>query len=237
MLATMTDCFPKARDPDVFPPGVSQFSVTIPADASAVRRPAGIELPATLERAAARRQIQFLAGRVCAREAIERLRPNVPVGALPQDEDGCPVWPEALVGSISHAETFATAAVARRSDARGLGVDVEPVMSREVAAEVARLVASDDEIRRVVRAANLDPLQTLTLVFSAKESLFKALYPPTRRRFDFLDCELVRLDPEARGFGIRFHAPFAAVFGKAEVWGLYTLADGEVRTGVLVPPA
>ena len=78
-------------------------------------------------------------------------------------------------------------------------------MSREVAAEVARLVASDDEIRRVVRAASLDPLQTLTLVFSAKESLFKALYPPTRRRFDFLDCELVRLDPEARGFCIRFH--------------------------------
>ena len=111
-------------------------------------------------------------------------------------------------------------------------------MSREAAAEVARLVASDDEIRRVVQAASLDPLQTLTLVFSAKESLFKALYPPTRRRFDFLDCELVRLDPEARGFGIRFKRAVRRRLRESGVLrDATTLADGEVRTGVLVPPA
>jgi enterobactin synthetase component D len=120
MLAAMTDCFPRVRDPDVFPPGVSQFSVRIPADAAAARRMAGVELPAALERAAARRQIQFLAGRVCAREAISRLRPRVPAGPLPQGEEGCPVWPDGLVGSISHAESFATAAVARRIEAHGL---------------------------------------------------------------------------------------------------------------------
>jgi enterobactin synthetase component D len=232
----MTDLFPKARDPDVFPSGVAQFSVTIPSDAAPPRRLAGIELPATLERARAKRRIQFIAGRVCARGAIEQVRPNDLIGAIPQDTDGCPIWPQGFVGSISHSATFATAAVTLRSAARGLGVDVEPVMSREAADEVAPFVASGDETRRVAQMASLDPLETMTFLFSAKESLFKALYPPTRRHFDYLDCEVVRLDPRARAFSIRFKPPFDAVFGAGEFSGRYALADGDVQTGVLVPP-
>ena len=111
------------------------------------------------------------------------------------------------------------------------------MLSREAAADVARLVASDDEMRRVTQAASLGPLETLTLVFSAKESLFKALYPLTRRRFDYLDCEVVRLDPRARGFFLSFKPPFDAVFGKGEFSGRYALARGDVQTGVLVPPS
>ncbi len=139
------------------------------------------------------------------------------------------------MGSISHTATLATAAVALLSDARGLGVDVEPVMSREAADDVARLVAAHDETRRVAQAAKLDPLETLTLVFSAKESLFKALYPSTRRHFDYLDCEVVRVDSEARRFFIAFRPPFDAVFGAGTFSGRYALA-GDVQTGVLIPP-
>ncbi len=240
MLATMTDFFPKARDPDVFPPSVSQFSVTIPSDAalSDAAPPARlgvIDLPARLGPAQPKRRMQFLAGRVCARGAIERIRPNLSTWALPQDGDGCPMWPQELVGSISHSANVATAAVALRSDARGLGVDVEPVMSREAAADVAPLVASDDETRRVAQTAGLGRLEALTLVFSAKESLFKALFPPTRRHFDYLDCEVVRLDLEARVLFLTFKPPFDAVFGAGEFSGRYALADGDVWTGVLVP--
>ena len=236
MLATMTDLFAKAADPDVFPAGVAQFSVTIPADAPAPERLTGIELPPTLERAPAKRRIQFLAGRVCAREAITRLRPGLSISALPQDADGCAIWPEGLVGSISHSADFATAAVALRRDARGIGVDIEPVMSREAVADVARLVALEVETRRVEQGANLSSLEALTLVFSAKESLFKAFYPATRRHFDYLDCEVVRLDPRARGFVIRFKPPFDAAFGAGDFSGRYALTGGDVQTGVLVPP-
>ncbi len=193
--------FPKARDPDVFFGGRFAVQRDDPVGRrAAARRLAGIELPATLERAHAKRRIQFLAGRVCARGAIEQVRPNVSIGALPQDADGCPIWPDGLVGSISHSATFATAAVALRSDAYGLGVDVEPVMSREAAADVARLVASDDEMRRVTQAASLGPLETLTLVFSAKESLFKALYPPDAAPFRLPRLRSRPPRSRARGF-------------------------------------
>ena len=227
--------FPTARDPDVFPPRVFQHSVTIPAGAAPGPDSRGLALPPALERSLPKRKAQFLAGRFCAREAILRLAPGGgAVGTLPQDADRCPVWPPGLVGSISHTDTFATAAVATRGAARGLGVDVEPVVNREAAADLTGFAASADEIQRVARAG-LDRLTSLTLIFSAKESLFKALFSAHRRGFDYLDCALVRVDPGERRFSIRLEAPFDAAFEVAELSGRYELIGGEVRTGVVLP--
>lgn len=227
--------FPRARDPDVFPPQVFQYSVTIPAGAARDPLSTGLVLPAALGRALPKRKIQFIAGRYCAREAIVGLAPSGgAVATLPQDADGCPVWPQNLVGSISHDEAFATAAVASCGVARGLGVDVEPVMSSEAAADLTGYVASADEILRAERAG-LDRLTSLTLIFSAKESLFKALFSARRLRFDYLDCALARLDPGKRRFSIRLAAPFDAAFDAAEFSGRWELMDGEVRTGVVLP--
>jgi len=235
MARTVTEMFPRAGDPDVFPPSVSRYSATIPALAVAVGRWAGVALPPALQRATAKRRVQFLAGRHCARMAIEGVAPEALADALPQDPDGCPVWPVRLVGSISHTDRFATAAVALRSEARGLGVDVEPVMSGEATAEIERLIASNEETRRVRRAGDLAAAEALTLVFSAKESLYKALYPATRQSFEYLDCEIVRLDPDERRFVIRIGAPFNVAMGRTEFEGGYELTGGEVRTGVVVP--
>ncbi len=235
MQVDVTPMFPRARDPDVFPTSVSQYSVTIPKDVDPAQGVPGLSLPAALEGAVPKRKIQFLAGRFCAREAIGRLGTLSNAAALPRDADGCPVWPQGLVGSISHTDAFATAAVAPAGIARGLGVDVEPTMSGEAADEVARVVAPEEERRRVAEAAGLNRLESLTLIFSAKESLFKALYPPTRRHFDHLDCAVVRLDSRKRRFAIRLAAPFEAEFGAAEFVGRYELIDGVVWTGVLVP--
>jgi enterobactin synthetase component D len=236
MAPNVTEMFPRAGNPDVFPLSVSIYSVTIPADA--VANPGGPEvaLPAGLQHATAKRRIQFLAGRYCARRAMKGLAAGTLAEAAPQDADGCPIWPPGLVGSISHTDRFATAAVASSSGARGLGVDVEPVMSGDAAAEVARLVASEDETRRVRQAADLTAAEALTLVFSAKESLYKALFPPTRQRFDYLDCEIVRVDPKERRFVACFGPPFDMALGRADFDGRYELIGGEVRTGVLVPP-
>ena len=180
------------------------------------------------------RKVQFVAGRVCARLVLEQLTTAIPTGFLSRDLDGCPVWPESYVGSIAHATAFATAAAAPGHLAFGLGVDVEPVMSRDVAADVAAIVATPAEMRLVEEASRLDPLAALTLVFSAKESLFKALYPPTRTHFEHLDCQIVGLDPEKRSFVIAFHKPFNAVFGGGSFSGRYEVSDGEAKTGVVL---
>ncbi len=109
-------------------------------------------------------------------------------------------------------------------------------MSRAAAGEVARLVASEDETERVARATSLNQPETLTLLFSAKESLFKALFPLSRRHFDYLDCEVVRVDPGGRRFAISMRKPFDATFGAPEFIGSYELTGGDIRTGVLLVP-
>ena len=131
-------------------------------------------------------------------------------------------------------DASATAAVARSAEARGLGVDVEFVMSGEAADEVARLVASEDETQRAARAAGLNQPESLTLLFSAKEILFKALYPLSRRHFDYLDCEVVRIDPGRRLFGTPYADAFRRRVRRRLLHGRYELTGGEVRTGVLV---
>jgi enterobactin synthetase component D len=234
MEADVTPMFPRARDPHVFPASVSQYSVIIPKDVDPALGAAGLFLPAALEGAVPKRKIQFLAGRYCAREAIEWLRPLSSASPLQRDADGCPIWPQGLVGSISHTDAFATAAVAPAGVACALGVDVEPTLSREAADDVARLVAAEEETRRVAEAAGVNRLESLTVIFSAKESLFKALYPLTRRHFDYLDFAVVRLDSQKRRFAIRLTAPFAAAFGAAEFVGRYELTGGVVGAGMLV---
>lgn len=225
--------FPRARDPDLFPPSAARWSVTIPADAAPDPALAGLAPPTSLDRAVPKRKLEFMAGRVCAREAIRNLTGTAPADALPRDADGCPVWPPGLVGSISHTRRFATAAVALAADSAGLGVDVEEVIAPDAAAEVAGLVATDAELR-VAQGAGLDSLAALTLVFSAKESLYKALYPARRLSFDFLDCTVVEVDAGARRFTIRLAAPFDAAAGAAGFAGRWERIGGEVHTGVLV---
>ena len=234
MLADVTPMFPRARDPHVFPASVSQYSVIIPKDADPALGGAGLFLPAALEGAAPKRKIQFFAGRFCAREAIERLGPLSNGGALPRDSDGCPVWPEGLVGSISHTDASATAAVARSAEARGLGVDVESVMSGEAADEVARLVASEDETQRAVASRRPEPAgEPDVALFGQGEPVQGALsFVAAAFRLSRLRGRSHRSRQAA--FAIRMRTPFDAAFGAAVFMGRYELTNGEVRTGVLV---
>jgi enterobactin synthetase component D len=137
----------------------------------------------------AKRQAEFLAGRVCAREALRRLNGSEVVPAVGADR--APQWPAGVSGSITHGKNWAAAIVANSSDCRGLGLDVENLLSSERAARLQEEILTPAELRR---ASLLDPEQLgllVTLTFSLKESLFKALYPLTLQRFYFEHAEVL----------------------------------------------
>lgn len=142
----------------------------------------------------AKRQAEFLAGRVCAREALRRLNGSEVVPAVGADR--APQWPAGISGSITHGKNWAAAIVATSSDWRGLGLDVENLLSDERAARLQEEILTPAELRR---ASLLDPDQLghlVTLTFSLKESLFKALYPLTLKRFYFEHAELLEWTEE-----------------------------------------
>ncbi|MFC5391027.1 4'-phosphopantetheinyl transferase family protein [Bosea vestrisii] len=144
----------------------------------------GIALPDRIARAAPRRRAEWLAGRRCASEALRLLTGH---GAcLGMAPDRSPLWPGGTLGSISHSGDVAVAIAARADSCLGIGLDIERVMDGQGASEVAPEALTPRERRHLAN----DPF-SVTLAFSAKESLFKALYPLLRRPMSFQLSELI----------------------------------------------
>ena len=115
-------------------------------------------------------------------------------------EDRAPVWPAAISGSITHGDRWAAALVAARGDWRGLGLDVETLLEAERARYLHGEILTEGERLRFADDLERRTGLLVTLAFSLKESLFKALYPLVGKRFYFEHAELLewRADGQAR---------------------------------------
>ena len=208
---------------------MSQFSLGIDAPLAALD---AIELPPQLRRAVPRRQLHFRAGRYCAARALTALDAAVPWPLVGRDERGVPLWPPLVVGSITHTDGFASAAVARAAEVSALGIDTEPIVSRERAGHIVQAVAAASEIAHA-RGAGWDQDVALTLVFSAKESIFKCLYPAVRRTFGFHDVRIVGLDGAAGTFRARIVTTLSEGFpADTMLEGRFAVDGSHVHTGI-----
>lgn len=197
--------FRPADAPTLTGPGVASVAVAFPevsrrdpTPPPAVPRQA---LAPGMEGAVPKRQLEYVAGRLAAREALRRLgRPGT--DWLGRGEDRAPVWPEGLVGSITHTRGFAWAVAAPRPGRRGLGTDLEALIAPRSMEAIRKLVLRDEE-RRDFRASPLGERAMLTLIFGAKECLFKCLYPTVLRFFGFEAARLLEVDQVAGRFRIR----------------------------------
>lgn len=93
-----------------------------------------------------------------------------------------PIWPRGLIGSITHCEKYCAAAVAETKDLVAIGIDAEPW--REFPLDIRAHIATEQEYA-LSDLDKADP-RSLAVLFSAKESVFKALNPATGLFFDFL---------------------------------------------------
>ncbi|MEU1808870.1 4'-phosphopantetheinyl transferase superfamily protein [Micromonospora sp. WMMD1076] len=138
-------------------------------------------------RAVAARRQEFVTARRCAREALARLGyAPAPIRPGPRRE---PVWPDGVVGSITHCTGYRAAAVAPAGALAGLGIDAEP--HEPLPDGVAGVVLTAGEPERLAALCDADPATHWDrLVFSAKESVYKAWYPLTGRWLGFEEAEL-----------------------------------------------
>jgi len=151
--------------------------------------------------AVAKRQAEHLAGRVCAREALRRVTGIASVPAVGADR--APQWPAQVSGSITHGQQWAAAIVAPRQHWQGLGLDVEQQLSCERAERLAGEILTAAEMQRLEGLAAQERAWRISLTFSLKESLFKALYPLVLTRFYFHEAELLSIDAPQRTATLR----------------------------------
>jgi 4'-phosphopantetheinyl transferase EntD len=212
----------------------------LPSPIAAVDRfddPEGVELfPEELEllaKSVEKRRKEFTTGRFCARTALGQLGfPPVPVLPGPKRE---PVWPDGVVGSITHCTGYRAAAVARTTDFRSIGIDAEP--NAPTPKGVLEAIAVPAELARMdgLRAAG-DKVSWDRLLFSAKESVYKAWFPLTRLWLGFEDAD-VAIDPDAGTFSARILVEPPIVDGEplTGFTGRWLARDGFVITSIAVP--
>jgi 4'-phosphopantetheinyl transferase EntD len=209
------------------PPVVAEESFVDPPDV--VLFP---EEAAAVARAVAKRRNEFATARHCARAALSRL--GVPAAPIVPGAHGAPGWPVGIVGSMTHCAGYRAAAVARREDVVSIGVDAEP---HDVLPDlVIDAVAGAAELARLERLARAVPdVCWDRLLFSAKESVYKAWYPLTGRWLDFKEAD-VTVDAGASAFTARLLVPGPVVAGREcrEFGGRFLVRHGLVITAVVL---
>ena len=144
-----------------------------------------------------RRQIEFAQGRSCAHQALERFKLEAePIPRNTKTREPC--WPEAVRGSITHSGQYVAAAAGLADDFSGIGIDLES-LSRVVDFNISRHVCVEKELDWLKTLSPSMANQGLMIIFSAKESIFKCLFPISKTYLYFKDAT-VEIDEDSDEF-------------------------------------
>ena len=179
----------------------------------------------------AKRRDEFVAGRTNARRALAAL--GVAPVPIPIGPRRAPVWPAGIAGSISHCKGYCIAVAAHARDFAGVGIDVEldEPISEGVAARICFGTELDDR-GAVERRIGMDLPK---LLFSIKESVYKAYFPLAETFLDFSDVS-VELDRDDDAFVAHLtstESPSAA--GARTFRGRFVRAAGIVASWAVIP--
>ena len=150
---------------------------------------------ALVARAVPKRQREFSTGRQLARLAMSHL--DMPGDVIGRDSQRRPIWPEGVVGSITHAGDIVVAGVARSDSVEGFGIDLEEVDRVSQKLHSKLLTVNEIELSR----HSDDRLPAL--IFSAKEAGYKATNPIVGKFIGFHEAE-VDVDWAQKQFVIRY---------------------------------
>lgn len=159
-------------------------------------------------RMALSRRDEFSTGRHCAHQALLAANAGLPRDiAMGRDREPC--WPNGIRGSISHTKELAAAVVADASGGRSLGLDIERQQVLEPG--VTSIIAGEEELRNISvflwqslqnnpgwqsgnNTVTSLPQLAACLAFSAKESIYKCLFPVHREWLDFKQVSIELLE-------------------------------------------
>ena len=139
-----------------------------------------------VSKAVQKRRIDFANGRICAKKALARTGINK--FPLTMSKDRSPIWPDNIVGSISHTKGYCGVAIALKKDAKSIGLDIE--CDNRLSKKCWYLTCTKEELRQIESLPD-DMQNTLaTLIFSAKECFYKCQYPISKSWSGFHDAIL-----------------------------------------------
>jgi len=179
-----------------------------------------------------KRRAEFSLGRYCARRALSGFKlESEPILRNPATKEPC--WPESIKGSITHSEGLAAAAVGMEKDISGVGIDVEN-LSRGVNFNIRRHVCVEAERKYLESLSPEQANRDLRIIFSAKESIFKCLFPISRTYLYFQDAT-VTIDEKNSGFTFILSKACADITPEGfQHYGRYSIAESLLLTSIYI---
>lgn len=175
---------------------------------------------------AASRLKEFTHGRYCARQALASL--GKPAVAIEVGESRQPVWPQGIVGSITHSQDFAAAAAGTTEQLAGLGIDCE--QQGRLDEKIQKRISLPSEIEA---AGSSGLAEYGSILFSAKESVYKCIWPTVRHFVGFKDVELT-LDIASSSYTAKPANDKLCPSLLSGIQGRWLLVDGRVLTCALI---
>lgn len=151
-----------------------------------------IMLPTQLQSYPTVRQSEFLAGRYAAKVALAAISEKLYLEQVAIGERKEPIFPKGLIGTLTHSDTIVMCAVTSSKNLRFVGIDIEPIMTKTDFSGIGGKVYFSRELQ-LLTAKGISKEIAATLIFSAKESIFKAFSNQIHHGIDFHRFELSEL--------------------------------------------
>ena len=136
------------------------------------------------------RQREYIAGRVLARELLDRIGVNAQtIASGPKRE---PLWPTGIVGSISHNERSCAVVVAQNSVVTSVGIDIETI--GRIARHLWANLFTEEETEHLLQLEPAAQSRQATVFFSIKEAFYKYQFPLTQSWVGFRDVSVHQED-------------------------------------------
>ena len=148
--------------------------------------------PKLIAQAHPKRQHEYFYGRILAQAVLKHhFGLDQPLTSM---REHLPIWPPYVLGSISHSQNKLIVALSDK--ASYLGIDIEHWVTSEFAQESAHLILTPSEFNlwKGKAAEFFDFARYVSLIFSVKESLYKAVYPTAKQYIDFLEASIVDIN-------------------------------------------
>lgn len=131
------------------------------------------------------RRTQYMSSRFALKHLFQKYGFNLTT--LYSDQDGVPLYPHPISACLSHTHKYSVA-ISSSLDIY-LGIDIEKIISSARIEVMRNKVLHEKDI-----LLSDEQLLEMTLIFSAKESLFKALFPTVRCFFGFEEASCLSID-------------------------------------------
>lgn len=162
--------------------------------------------------AAHQRRTEFIAARWCAHQALRQMQ--VAAASLPIGQLGQPLWPDGVIGSITHELGNCLVLVMRQQSAAGVGVDLASLEHAHQLRESGDLFMAPGESRQAW--GGVDSAVSMLRHFSAKEAVVKATSAMLGR---LIDPREICVDFSGGRFSARVGKQMAGLSGRWSVCG------------------